>query len=163
MGPRDQAGNAVALCRAGAGGACQIGFPTDDLRSTGVSGDAGRRASARVSRQSAGMFELALDGEGRVLLRVRHCPDVYYRFEVISLKLTCARRFATPAVYRSSVTENATASSSQSCHTPSGSCDATVRVYSSGHNSQRKANATRIVSPAARGPSFSWSSSVFVP
>ena len=39
-----------------------------------------------------------------------------------------ARKFATPAVYRSSLTENATASSSQSCHTPSGSCDATVSV-----------------------------------
>ena len=33
-------------------------------------------------------------------------------------------------VYRVSVTLNATASSSQSCQTPSGSCDAAVIVYS---------------------------------
>src|SRR5262245_17642784 len=42
--------------------------------------------------------------------------------------LARARRLATPAVERKSVTEKATASSSQSCHTPSGSCEATVSV-----------------------------------
>ncbi len=42
--------------------------------------------------------------------------------------VTFARRFATPAVYRESATLNATASSIQSCQTPSGSCDAAVMV-----------------------------------
>ena len=41
---------------------------------------------------------------------------------------TRARRLATPAVYRVSLTAKATASSSQSCQTPSGSWDAAVMV-----------------------------------
>lgn len=51
---------------------------------------------------------------------------------------TSARRLATPAVYRLSATEKARASSIQSCHTPSGSCDAAVMVYSCGQSWQAK-------------------------
>lgn len=95
---------------------------------------------------------------------VAHVPGPYLNgVYVYQPNFTRARRLATPAVPRQSVTVNETASSTQSCAVPSGSWLAAVNVYSLGHRSQRKRNSTRTVSPAEQGPTCTFSTSVLVP
>ena len=55
-------------------------LPADELRPAGVSRNAGGRAPARLSRQGAGLLELALHRQRRLLLRRRHRPDLHPRF-----------------------------------------------------------------------------------
>ena len=54
-------------------------FPVYQLRQPGVPRDAGGRASARISRQSAGMLELDLDRRQFVQLHGRASADLHPR------------------------------------------------------------------------------------
>src|SRR5215471_20640733 len=107
MGPGAQAGDADAVRSAGARRAGEERVPPDELRPPGVPRDASRPAPARLPGQGAGLFELALDGQVGILVGIRYRADVYHRSEVTQAggpryffpsRLTCARRFATPAV-----------------------------------------------------------------
>ncbi len=71
MGPRPQAGHACAVRGAGARGPGAFGVPADEFRPTGVPGDAGGRAPARLPGQGAGLLELAFDAQERASHRPR--------------------------------------------------------------------------------------------
>ncbi len=61
-------------------------LPDAELRPPGVPRDAGGCAPARLPRQGAGMFELALQRPQRLLLGRRHRAHVHCRFESVSAK-----------------------------------------------------------------------------
>ena len=77
-----RAGAALTLRGAGEGRAGSLDLPDDDLRPSGVPGDAGGRPPAGVSRQGVGLRELAVCRRRRLFLFGRHGADLHHRSEV---------------------------------------------------------------------------------
>ena len=84
LGPRPQAGHALALRGAGARGAGALRLPADDVRPPGIPRDAGGRAPARLPGQGAGLLELALHRQERLLLGRRHRAHLHRRAQKLA-------------------------------------------------------------------------------